>query len=51
MKNINLNFTELKCAICKSSIKNLPSIIPESNPMSDLQIKKKKLDEFRKNCK
>ena len=23
MKNINLNFTELKCAICKSSIKNL----------------------------
>ena len=46
----NLNFTKLKCAICKSSIKSLPSIIPEINPMSDLEIKKK-LVKLRKNCK
>ena len=48
MKDINLNFTELNCAICKSSIKNLPSIVPEINPMSDVKIKKKNWSNLKK---
>ena len=48
MKDVNINYTELKCTICKSLIKNSPQILPELNPMIDFKIKKENWSNLEK---